>query len=97
MLVRTDVTEFAVGALVGCVMLAAIVHARGFRWVCLVGLASGAFYALAFVGVDGLISWAEAVLALAAAHPTFFLGMAFGKFVQGVLATRPLRPARGRL
>ena len=96
MLARTEVTEFAVGALVGCVMLAAIVHARGFRWVCLVGLASGALYALAFVGVDGLISWVEAVLAMAAAHPTFFLGVAFGKFVQGVLAFRPLRTTRGR-
>ena len=96
MLARTEVTEFAVGALVGSVMLAAIVHAKGFRWVCLVGLASGTLYVLAFDSVEGLISRVEAVLAMAAAHPTFFLGVAFGKFVQGVLAFRPLRAARGR-
>lgn len=96
MLARTDITEFAVGALVGCVVLAAIIHARGFRQLCLVGLACGALYALASFGVNGVISWTEGLLAMAEAHPTFFLGMAFGKFVQGVLATRPLRPARGR-
>ena len=95
MLARTDITEFAVGALVGCVVLAAILHARGFRRLCLVGLACGALYALVSFGVDGLISWTEDLLAMAESHPTFFLGMAFGKFVQGVVATRPLRAARG--
>lgn len=95
MLARTDITEFAVGALVGCVVLAAILHARGFRRLWLVGLACGALYALVSFGADGLISWTEDLLAMAQSHPTFFLGMAFGKFVQGVVATRPLRAARG--
>lgn len=95
MLARSDITEFAVGTLVGCVVLAAILHARGFRRLCLVGLACGALYALGSFGVDGLISWTEDLLAMAQSHPTFFLGMAFGKFVQGVVATRPLRAARG--
>ena len=94
--ISTELTEFAVGALVGCVVLAAIVHARGFRRLCLVGLACGALYLLASLGVDGLISRAEAVLAMAEAHPTFFLGMAFGKFVQGALSVGPRRAWRVR-
>lgn len=96
MLARTEVTEFAVGALVGSVVLAAIVHARGFRWLCLVGPACGSLYVLASLGVDALIAWAESAVAMAGAHPAFFLGMAFGKFAQGMLALRPLRAARSR-
>ncbi|MDD9980912.1 MAG: hypothetical protein OXU81_06065 [Gammaproteobacteria bacterium] len=93
---RTEITEFAVGALVGSVVLAAIVHARGFRWLCLVGLACGSLYVLASLGVDGLIGWAEGMVAMAGTHPAFFLGMAFGKFAQGLLTLGPLRAGRRR-
>ena len=96
MLAAAEITEFAVGALVGGVVLAAIVHARGFRWLCMAGLACAGVYGLASLGVDGLIAWTDGVLAMAGAHPTFFLGMAFGKFVKGMLAVRLLRTLRGR-
>ena len=93
---RTEITELAVGALVGSVILAAIVHARGFRWLCLVGLACGSLYGLASLGVDGLIGRVESMVAMAGAHPAFFLGVAFGKFAQGLLSLGPLRAARRR-
>lgn len=94
MLETTEITEFAVGALVGCVVLAAIVHARGFRWLCMAGLACAVVYGLASLGVDGLIAWTDGVLTMAGAHPTFFLGVAFGKFVKGMFVVRSPRIVR---
>lgn len=83
-----EFTEFVVGFVVGAIVMAAIMYIRAFRILCLASLAAGVVYVLFVLGIDGGMSRASDLVSLAAAHPVFFLGLATGKFVQGLLAFR---------
>ena len=83
---ESALTEFAIGAFTGAVFMAAGIYIRAFRLLSLAGLAVLIVYVLVSLGVDGTIAHAGDVVEVASAHPVFFMGLAFGKFIQGLLA-----------
>ena len=85
-------TEFAVGAVAGMVIMAALLHSSGFRSLCLTAIAALVVYLLWTFGVDGAMERTNDLVALSLSHPVFFVGLAFGKFVQGIISAH----ARGR-